>query len=202
MKKNFQAILLILIIATVQCGQKKLDSKNFGFSMQEPKNWIVANHEEIKKNLEKLEMSDEKFAEMMKTDNGSILLMSYHKYDINEKEGLIPKIQVDVRPNKTRDFQHFKSSIIKSAESFNKYFEDYEFIEEPKEIEISGIKSMAIIGKFTVKIQDGQEMKVRARIYSIPYKNYFFQVNMVDGQVEEDNSKLFDELIKSIKIRN
>ena len=45
-------------------------------------------------------------------------------------------------------------------------------------------------------------MKARARIYSIPYKNYFFQISMVDGQVEEDNSKLFDELVKTIKIGN
>jgi hypothetical protein len=202
MKKNFQAIFLIFILVTVQCGQKKLDNKNFGFSMQAPENWIAANREEITKNLERVEMSEEKFAEMVKTNNGSILLMSYYKYDIKEKAGLIPKIQVDVRPNKTKDFQQFKSSIIKSAEDFKKFLEDYEFIEEPKEIEISGLKSVVVNGKFTLKTQDGQVMKARARIYSIPYKNYFFQVSMTDGQVEEDNSRLFDELVQTIKIGN
>jgi hypothetical protein len=202
MKKILPVILLILISTNVICGQKTFENKKFGFSMREPENWIAANSEEIKKNLEKIEMSDEKFAEMLKTGKSAILLTAYYKYDVKKKEGLIPKVQVDISPNKTKDFQQFKSSITKSAESFKKYFEDHEFIQEPKEIVISGINSVYFIGKFTIKTQYGQEMKVRSRVYAIPYKNYFFQVNLVDGQVEEDNSKLFDELIKTVKIGN
>ena len=170
--------------------------------MREPENWIVTNREELKKNLERLEVSDKTMAEMWRTAKGSILLTAYYKYDLKKKAGLIPKIQIDVRPNPTENFQHFKSSITKSVTSFGNYFENYEFIQEPKEIVISGINSVFSISKFTIKSTDGQEMKVRARMYAIPYKSYFFQVNLVDGQSEEDNSKLFDELVKTIKIGN
>jgi hypothetical protein len=200
MKKILPLILLILISAAVICGQKTFENKKFGFSMHEPENWMVANSEEIKKNLENFDISEEKLEEMWKTAKGSILLTAYYKYDPEKKAGLIPKIQIDIRPNPTKNFQHFKTSITKSVENFKKYFEAYEFIQEPKEIVVSGINSVFSISKFTIKSMDGQEIKVRARVYAIPYKNYFFQVNLVDGQVEEDNSKLFDELVKTIKI--
>ena len=87
-----------------------------------------------------------------------------------------------------------------SANGFKKYFEDFEFINEITEIEISGIKCVYFIGKFTMKTQNGQEMKVRSRTYAIPYKNYFFQLNFTDGQIGEDCTKEFDELVKTIKI--
>lgn len=170
--------------------------------MREPENWIVTTNEELKNNLELFDITDEKLSEMAKASKGSILLTAYYKYEISKKQGLIPKIQVDIRPKNTKDFQQFKTSLTRSAESFKKYFEDYEFIQEPKEIIISKVKSVFFIGKFTLKTQDGQEIKVRTRVYAIPYKNYFFQVNLVDGQIEEDNSKLFDELINTIKIGN
>ena len=48
--------------------------------------------------------------------------------------------------------------------------------------------------------QYGEEMKVRSRTYAIPYKNYFFQVNFTDGQIEEDCSTLFEKLLSTIKI--
>lgn len=202
MKKILPLILLILISSAALYGQKTFENKKFGFSMREPENWLVAGNEELKKNLENFDISDEKLEGMLKTAQGTLLLTAYYKYDTEVKEGLIPKIQIDIRPNKTKDFLHFKTSLTKSAENFKKYFEDFEFIQEPKEIVVSGIKSVFFICKFTMKLQDGQQLKVRARVYSIPYKNYFFQVNFTDGQVEEDNSKLFDELVKTIKIGN
>lgn len=200
MKKFLPIILLILLSATVMWGQKTFENKKFGFSMQEPKGWVIATSEELKENLENFEITDEKLAGMLKTGKQAILLTAYYKYETDEKEGLIPKIQIDILPNKTKDYNHFKTSITRSAENLKKYFDDFEVIQEPTEIEISGIKSIVHIGKFSMKMLDGQILKARARVYAIPYKNYFFQVNMVDGQVEENNSALFDELVKTIKI--
>ena len=193
---------MIFISTTLLWGQKTFESKKFGFSMQEPKDWIVTTDEELKKNLEYFDITNENLAAMMKTGKGSIMLTAYYKYEVGRKDGFIPKIQIDVLPRSTKDYQQFKTSITRSAESLKKYLEDYEFIQEPKEITISGTKSVVFIGKFTMRMQSGLEVKVRARVYAIPYRNYFFQVNFVDGQVEEDNSEFFDKLMKTIKIGN
>ena len=201
MKKISLVFMLILLSVNLSFAQKTFEIKKFGFSMQEPEGWIETDSISLKENLENFEFDDEKkFAEMLKTSNKAILLKTYHKYNLDEKEGLIPKIQIDVLPNPTKDYNHFKSSITSSAGGLKKYFDDYEFIKEPTEVTISGIKSVMHINKFSIKMQDGQILKVRARVYAIPYKTYFFQVNMVDGQTEEDNSAVFDKLVNTIKI--
>ena len=202
MKRLLLVATIILISTALLCGQKTFENKKFGFSMQEPKGWIVTTNEELKKNLEKFELTDEKLAEMAKAGKGKIVLTAYYKYETDKKEGLIPKIQVDVLPQNTKNFEQFKTAIVNGSKSYKKYFEDFEFIQEPQEIVISGIKSIVFSGKFSMKTVYDQLFKIRARVYAIPYKNYFFQINMVDGQVEEDNSKLFDELIKTVKIGN
>lgn len=202
MNKILPAILLILTSTILVCGQKTFENKKFGFSMQEPKGWIVTTNDELRKNLEKFDLTEDKLAEIIKNSKTSIMLAAYYKYEPSSKTGIIPKIQVDVRPNPTKDFQHFKTSLTQFTTNLKKYFTDYELIQEPQEVVVSGVKSVAFVGKFTMKAQSGQQLKVRARVYAIPYKSYFFQVNFVDGQVEEDNSKLFDGLVKTIKIGN
>lgn len=139
-------------------------------------------------------------ARILKDNNDAITLAAFYKYDLNTVAGLVPKIQITVRTNKTKNFQDFNGGITKSAESLKKFLDDFEFIEAPKEAEISGIKSMFLIGKFTVKMLDGQVLRARSRTYAIPMGNYFFQVDFTDGQVEEDCSVEFDQLVKSIKI--
>jgi hypothetical protein len=202
MKKLSPIILLILLSTTLLWGQKTFENKKFGFSMQAPKNWLVIENSELTKNLEKLDLTEADVANLLKNSKTSISLTAYVKYDFKLKSGLIPKIQIDVRLNKAKNLLQFKTAAIQTANDFKKIFGGFEFIQEPKEIEISGIKSVSFIGKFTLKTQKGAELKVKSRVLAIPYKNYFFQITMVDGQVEENNSKLFDEIIETIKIGN
>ncbi|HQU83126.1 MAG TPA: hypothetical protein PKY59_08385 [Pyrinomonadaceae bacterium] len=111
-----------------------------------------------------------------------------------------PKIQIDIKKQNAKTFDQFKLSLTNSAESLKKYFNDLEFIKTPQEIEVANIKSVYFVCKFSLKTQTGEELKVRSKVFAIPYKDYFFQVNFVDGQETEDNSQLFEELLKSIKI--
>lgn len=200
MKKILRITLLILFSASLLWGQKTFDNKKFGFSMQEPKDWIIVGKPELIKNLEKFDLTEAELAKLIKNSRGSIPIIAYIKYDPAKKAGLIPKIQIDVRANNTKNFPQFKTALTQFTQSLKVIFEGFEFIQEPKEIEVAGIKSVMFIGRFTLKTQEGDELKVRSRVLSIPYKNYFFQVNLIDGQIEEDNSELFDEIIKTIKI--
>ncbi|WP_310556023.1 hypothetical protein [Flavobacterium sp.] len=200
MKKRLIIIIVFIGLCFSVNAQKKFENKQYGFAIQEPKNWIEASNEVLKKNLVKFEVSDENLAKLIENSKGSILLTSFYKYDPKTTAGLIPTIQINVRNKPVDDFEYFKSLIIQSSKGFVKVFEDFEFIEEAKEIEISGINSVYFIGKFTMKGKDGQEMKVRSRTYAIPFKKYFFQVNFTDGQTGEDCTLEFDELIKTIKI--
>jgi hypothetical protein len=200
MKKILLLIFIITNSVNFAYSQKKFVNKEYEFEIQEPKNWIEADNKVLLKNLEKFEVNEENLNKLISDNKGSILLTSFYKYDPKTHAGIIPIIQINVRYKGKSDFEQFKSGMAQSATSFKKYFSDFEFLNEVTEIEISGIKCIYFIGKFTMKAQNGQEMKVRSRTYAIPYKSYFFQVNFTDGQIGEDCTKEFDELVKSIKI--
>ncbi len=200
MKKVLFLLFIILKSSSFVYGQKIFKSKEYGFEIQEPKNWIEANNKELLKNLEKFEITDESLKKLIDDNKGSLLLNSFYKYNPKTHPGIIPTIQINVRQKNGNDFEGFKYAIIQSAKGFKKYFEDFEYITEPTEIEISGIKCVFFVGKFTMNTQGGSELKVRSRTYAIPYKDYFFQVNFTDGQNGEDCNKEFDALVKTIRI--
>jgi hypothetical protein len=196
-------ILLVFIVTNsinMVYSQKKFENKQYEFEIQEPENWIEASNKVLLENLEKFEVNEENLNKLISDNKGSLLLNSFYKYDPKTHAGIIPTIQINVRSKGKSDFEQFKSGMTQSANSFKKYFADFEFIKEVTEIEISGIKCVYFIGKFTMKTQNGQELKVRSRTYAIPYKNYFFQLNFTDGQTGEDCTKEFDDLIKTIRI--
>lgn len=199
MKKIF--LIFILSLSAVVSAQMRYENKAFKFSMMEPQSWIWANNEDLKQNLDKLEISEEDLAKILSDHKGSVLLQSFFKYDPQTHPGLIPAIQINVREKNNTDFALFKESVIKSARNLQKVYKDYTFIEDVTETKISGIKSLYFISKFTMKTDNGQELRVRSRIYVIPVKDHYFQINMTDGILSEDCSAEFDKLIKSIKIK-
>lgn len=202
MKKSTILLFIIISFLNLTYAQKNFQNKEYGFQMQEVNNWIEASNKQLLKNLEKFEVTEENLMKLISENKGSILLTSFYKYDPKTHAGIIPTIQINVRMRGRGDFNQFKNSMLESTKNFKKYFNDFEFIKNPIEVEISGIKSIYFVGKFTMKTQDGQELKVRSRTYAIPYKNYFFQVNFTDGQIGEDCTNEFDKLVKTIKIGN
>ncbi|AWH85657.1 hypothetical protein HYN59_11305 [Flavobacterium album] len=198
--KKFLLIGLVLFFTAAKAQTTRYENKAYGFSMDEPAGWIWANNDDLKQNLNKLDLDNAKLLKIISDHKGSLLLMSFYKYDPMTHGGLIPAIQVNVREKKNKDFEVFKSYVIKSANSFKDLHSGYEYIDEPQEIKINKVKSLYFSGKFSMKTQAGVEYKVRSRTYVIPHNEFYFQLTFTDGFGEEDNSKEFEALIKSIKI--
>ncbi|MEL1242872.1 hypothetical protein AAEO56_01250 [Flavobacterium sp. DGU11] len=198
--KTILLIGLSLFFISAKAQKTRYENTSYGFSMDEPVGWIWANNDDLKQNLHKLDLDNSKLLKIISDHKGSLLLMSFYKYDPMTHGGLIPAIQVNVREKKNKDFEVFKSYVIKSANSFKELHPDYEYIDEPQEIKINKVKSIYFSGKFTMKTQAGLEYRVRSKTYVIPHNDFYFQLTFTDGVVNEDNSKEFDALIKSIKI--
>lgn len=197
-----QLILTVLLFnITTTFAQRRFDNKTFGFSMQEPMGWIWGNEDDLSRNLDKLDIDEEKLLKIIKEHEGSVLILSVYKYDPQTHKGLVPAIQINVRERNNEDFDTFKSDIIRSARSFDGLYDDFEFIEEPTNVKISHIKSIYFVTKFTMHTENGQTHRVRSRIYVIPWKHYYFQINMTDDLMGEDCSNEFLRLIKTIKIK-
>ena len=198
--KNIFLLFGIALFSNNVISQSIFRSNEYGFEMQSPNNWKQANNSMLLDNLEKFEVNEENLQKIIRTNRGSLLLSSFYKYDPKTHSGLIPTIQINVRLKPDVDFEQFKMLMIQSAKGFSTVFSDFTYITAPSEIEISGVKSVYFVGKFTMKTQNGQEMKVRSRTYAIPNKNYFYQLNFTDGQTGEDCNQEFDAIIQTIKV--
>jgi hypothetical protein len=200
MKKYLFLTVVFLIFSVQVFSQEVFENKQYEFSMQIPKKWLIREKVEILENQKNIERGDEESKKISEISKSTIRLIALQKYNPKTHIGILPVVLVSVRPFPAKDFQIFKNAYIKSFDSQKTLIQDFEFIEEPKEVEISGIKAVYLKIKSTVKYKDGGIAKAKSRIYAIPYKNYFFQITMNDGQTEEDCTKEFDELVKTIKI--
>lgn len=167
--------------------------------MQEPTDWIPQARSNLVENIKSLDDA-EKIDALLKNHQGDIAVRSFLRYDPSIVAGSIPTVNVNVRRKSTNDFAVFKRELIGSFGLVKKTVDDFVFLSTPTEVEISGIRSLHMVITYSLKREDGQILKPRTRIYAIPIKGYFIQVNLIDGQTDNDCTKTFDQLLKTIKI--
>lgn len=199
MKKIILSIAILILAYGCTNQVEKGQNAKSSFYIDKPENWYSQSDETIYDNLSKFEFSDAELNKILKTHGGSVPLLIYTKYKPEDYEGIIPTIQINLRPNQTDNFAEFKESIIQSAKQLKNIFNNFEYIDEPHEIEIAGIKSIYFKSKFDLQLQNGEITNVRSWNYAIPTDDYFYQVNFSDAFEKDDSSEIYEELIKSIK---
>jgi len=192
-------LILILTVATVGVAfSQEMVRSPFGFSMQRPKNWTVTDKEYLNQNVKKIDLSEAAIAKILNESNNTLVVMAFLKYDPRTKSGLIPTIQVRLRPNPINDFSVFMTAFVKSLSKMP--FEGFHVEGSPKEVSISGHRAVLVNATYTIGTADGQTLPTRSRVYSIPYGKQYFQLTFLDNPKDEDCSAEFDTLVKSIKI--
>lgn len=200
--KNIALLLLLVSVFSINgFTQDVFKDDRYGFSMQQPKNWLTGDKKLLTENLDKVKFSETELAALIKNNNNSYLLVSFYKYDITKHAGIIPTIQVNVRNNPTQNFDQFQQTISKSTESLKSYFPDFSFVTPPQEVKINGVSATHFVATYTLQHKNGNQGKVRVANYAIPHGKFFFQVSMIDElNSTDDEATLYAELAKTIKI--
>jgi hypothetical protein len=200
MKKASAILLLILLWTASATAQESFSSARWRFHMNLPEFWTSMDKKTRDAISDDFEFSEEALKKILDGDKGTTLVAAYYFHDPKRVMSLFPQVQVEARKKSAMEFSVFRNQIIASSASLKKVFPDIVF-GEPKEIEISGIKSILMAGVFTIKGPDDRILRARSRIYAVPLANYFFQITLNDGQDSDaDFSKEFDELVKTIRI--
>lgn len=194
-------LLAILVLVGSSSAQEVFSSPRWGFEMQSPRKWLPMTKQERADNAGKFEVSEDALARILESDKGATFIQGFYKYDPQTTSGLIPTIQIEARRKPPVDFGTFKSQIIKNSASLKTVFPDIAFAEF-EEVEISGIRSVLARATLTMTTADGQILRSRSTIYSVPLKNFYFQLTFNDGQDKEfDCTEEFLQLRNSIKIK-
>ena len=196
-------LIVLFIFTTLFNGysQKRFEAKKLGFSIDVPKDWITVENEEILKNLNSYDFTQEKLDELLKSNNSSVNLASFTKYDSKKVSGIIPTIKIRTNKNETNNSLDFLKFVSNSTESAKKSLSNFKFIDNPVIIKISNLDVIKFSVQFTLN-NGGKEYEIVSNSYYIPKNGYYISLNFIEEFNKEDNKLFFEELIKSIVLTN
>ena len=90
--------------------------------------------------------------------------------------------------------------MIASTERVKTVVKNFEFIENFKEVNVSGFPSLYYNCRYSLTLANGVNMKVRTRYYMIPKGAYFISISLIDNETNEDCSQVWDKFIKSLQL--
>ena len=199
--KFFCVLLSVLFILVCRINaQDVFESKQFGIKMSKPQNWIAATNTDLQNNLDKIKFNDEEIQKVLNSNKGIITLSTYYKYKIDSVAGLIPTIKVTVRANPTTNMTEFKQVMAVSTDRVKTVVKNFEFIENFKEVNVSGFPSLYYNCRYSLTLANGDNMKVRNRYYMIPKGAYFISISLMDNETNEDCTQVLDNFIKNLKL--
>lgn len=194
-------IIIVLLLTFIQIcfGQNIFKNENLGFSIEQPEKWIVAENGQAIENFKtNVKLNTEIINKLLVQNKGTIDVVSFFKYPIETTPGVIPTIKVNLRKNATNSFNEFEKNITVSFDSLQTIFSDFKYVEKPSKTKIAGIDCIKAICSYTLDTNNGAE-KIQIMVYAVPIGDQFYQIVFIDSE-NEDNSKLYDKLVKSIVI--
>jgi hypothetical protein len=197
MKLRF-TVLLCLLAMTCFC-QEHLELKQFGFAMDAPAGWFKSQDEELVGNIEKFDLNNAQQDNMLKSLDAATKFIAYHKYDPKKTRGIIPTINVSIRATNLKSFDKFKLYINKEGEELSKVLENFTTT-PPEVVVVNGTKIWFTTATYNLKINASDTVKLYTRMLYIYKSSYYISVNFIEEVGKEDNTALFDEVQKSIKV--
>ena len=201
MKINIILLSIFLSFSfTFVFGQEFFENKQIGIKILKPRNWILASNKDLESSLKKIEFSDKQLVELLNSNKGVVTLCSYYKYKIDSVAGLIPTVKITIRNNPTSNYSDFKQMMVESTDRVKTVVQNFEFIENFKELKISDYASLTYSCRYAFSLASGHTMKVRNAYYMIPKGKYFISISLMDNETNENNSQVYDQLISSLQL--
>lgn len=196
MKKS---LILLLFVCRLAAAQEIFHETKLGFQIQKPENWITAQKSEALENLkEQIKLPDGKIEQLIQNNKGTIEVVTFYKYDLKEKSGIIPTIKVSLRKNKAPSLPAFKKGIEASFNQLKTVFPDFAYLSAPKVIKVDTRPCVFAVASYTIQAKAASS-KVRSSVYAFPVGDKFYQVVFMD-MPQEDCQALFEQIAASVRI--
>ena len=115
-----------------------------------PAEWKNRSDLDIGENLFKFDIEENDIEQLLAQHNSNIPVAVYMKYNPEEYAGIIPTIQVNLRPNNTPNFEIFKEMMQQSMSQMGDFLTNFEVLTPIKDIAIDGIKGIMFLSKFDI----------------------------------------------------
>ena len=184
MRRRGLVLLLLLCISTSLLAQKVFNSQEFGFSMLEPEGWVKITDRSLDYNIR---------------GQHGYHVISFSKNDPNTYKGLNPMVSISAGVN-WRSFDETSRIMMKERALIRgEALSNFKLTRKPEIISFQNLKAIYRLEYYTLKASRKTKFNIRRKSYIVPSGKYLFYIDFIDGQENEDQTKLFEKLIESIK---
>jgi len=174
-------------------------SPTVGFEVTKPTDWHYITAAQVLENIKAINLNDEKFHEaMQKYTTAPLVAMT--KFP-EPYEDVNPSFKVNIKPYGQLKGKSPAELINLVASQIQKTFNDFDLVQPPIEIDVSGIKSAYARMNYTMQLSNGNSFPTTSELWIVPWGDYFFMVGAGTRQDEKTGSrKEIAAILSTVKI--
>lgn len=202
MRKLFLGLLFGFVIGVPGINAEETNAfsnPTLGFAVTKPAHWQVVSAEGYAENLGRVKLEDEEFQEKMQK-YAQVPFIAFMKYP-EPYDDVNPSFKVNIKPLGQFLGKDSKEIINTLLPTFKQAFRDFQIIEGPMDVNISGIKSAYVRIHYTMAIPDGRTFPTCSELWIIPRGNSFFMIGIGRRQdASAEDLEDIKQIVSSIKI--
>ena len=194
-------VLILSIIPFITFAQDANIFKNatVGFKITKPNKWQFATIEKNLNSLEKVQLKDEEFKQLMiKYSTVPLIALMKHPEPFDD---LNPSFKVNIKPLGTLKGSNPKKILELVLPQFQKIFHDLNLIQTPTDTIVAELPAAYMKVNYSISIPDGRTFPTTSELWIVPRGNYFFMIGAATRQDEKTGSREeILEILSSIKL--
>lgn len=170
-----------------------------GLEVTKPAEWHYVTAARNLENIKAVKLGDEEFhAAMQKYATAPLVAMTKFQEPYDD---LNPSFKVNIKPYGPLQGIPPAELITMIVPQFKKAFKDFELVQPPIEVEVSGIKSTYARMNYTMEIPDGRSFPTTSELWIVPRGDYFFMLGAGTRQDEKNGTrKEIEAILDTLKI--
>lgn len=184
---------ILLLLAALTLGSacaaepEAFKSPTAGFQVVKPADWHFVSAERNLENLKAIKLSDEELhAAMQKYATAPLVAMSKFEEPYDD---INPSFKVNIRPLGQLKGKPPTQIVGLLVAQFSKVFKDFELVQVPVTVSVSGLASGYARMNYSMEAADGRSFPTTSELWIVPRGEYFFMLGAGTRQDEANGTR-------------
>jgi hypothetical protein len=196
----FAALLSFSAAAVLAEDPGIFNNPTAGLQLTKPPGWSYVTATQNVGNIKAIKLNDDEFhAAMQKYATAPLVALTKFPEPFGDVN---PSFKVNIKPYGKLKGKSPQDLINLALPQFQKLFKDFELVQLPSEVVVSGIKSAYARMNYTMEIPDGRSFPTTSELWIIPHGDYFFMMGAGTRQDEKTGSREeIQSILKTVTIK-
>lgn len=197
----FAVALLLWAVVCISGDADVFKNPTVGFQITKPADWNYITAVRNMENIKSMKLTDEEFQAAMQK-YATAPLVAIAKYP-EPYDDVNPSFKVNIKPYGDLKGIGPKEIIRLVLPQLQNAFKDFELVQLPTEVSVSGITSAYARMNYTMEISNGRTFPTTSELWIVPHGDYFFMIGAGTRQDEKTgNRDEIQEILRTVKIEH